>query len=287
MTLLSGTVMQYPLGIGSVITRVLEAGSGDSVLTFIHGVGARGDRWTDNVAAMARAGHRAFAFDLPGHGFATKGEGFDYTIGGYASLVRQFLDSVGVKQTVLVGTSMGGHIAARVACDAPDRVSRLVLVGTLGIVPLGPDLRQALSRSLRDTSRRGIEAKLRRVIHDDAALVGDSWITEEWRINNSPGADRAMARLADYFAEQVDDDVVGARLRKVAPDMPILLAWGEQDVLVPIEILWRCADVLPDASIAIIAAASHAPYRERPEAFDGAVIKFVDAAWGAERMTRF
>ena len=282
----TGTVMRYPLGIGPITTRVLEAGSGDRVITFIHGVGARGDRWADNVAAMARAGHHAFALDLPGHGFATKGDGFDYSIGGFASLVRQFLDRVEVKQAVLVGTSMGGHIAARVACDAPDRVRGLVLVGTLGIVPMGPNHRQALSRSLRDTSRQGVEAKLRRLIHDDAALVDDCWITEEWRINNSPGADRAMARLADYFAERIDDDAVGTRLSTVAQEMPILLAWGEQDVMVPIDILWRCADMLPKASVAIIADASHAPYRERPAAFDGAVIKFVDGAWGAERVVR-
>ena len=132
------TVRRYPLGMGGMVTRVLEAGEGDSVITFIHGVGARCDRWAGNIAAMASAGHRAFAFDLPGHGFATKGDGFPYGIRAYADLVHTFLDTMGIRRTFLVGTSMGGHIAARVACDDPERVSGLILVGTLGVVPMGP-----------------------------------------------------------------------------------------------------------------------------------------------------
>jgi pimeloyl-ACP methyl ester carboxylesterase len=268
-------VIQYPFAIGSVNTRVLEAGQGESAVTFIHGVGARADRWRGSMAAMARAGHHAFALDLPGHGFAGKGDGFDYGIPGYARLVGEFLDAMDVRRSVLVGTSMGGHIAGRVAADHPERVAGLVLVGTLGIVPMGPDHRLALSRSLADTGRSGIEAKLRRLIHDDAVLVDDAWITEEWRINNSPGAKRSFAILSEYFADHVDDDVVGARLQEVAPGMPTMLVWGEKDVMVPIDVLRRCQAVLPNAETLIVAGTSHAPYRERPEIFAAALTRFI------------
>lgn len=268
-------VLQYPFAIGSVITRVLEAGRGQSAVMFIHGVGARADRWRGSMAAMAGAGHHAYALDLPGHGFAFKGDGFDYGISGYARLVGAFLDAMDVRRSVLVGTSMGGHIAARVAADQPQRVSGLVLVGTLGIVPMGPAHRLALSRSLVDTGRSGIEAKLRRLIHDDAALVDEAWITEEWRINNSPGAERSFAILSEYFADHVDDDVVGARLHEVAPNMPTMLVWGEQDVMVPIDVLRRCQEVLPNAESVIIGDTSHAPYRERPEVFAAALARFI------------
>jgi 2-hydroxy-6-oxonona-2,4-dienedioate hydrolase len=282
----SATVQRYPLGMDGVLTRVLEAGGGDRVITFIHGVGARCDRWTGNVEAMASAGHHAFAFDLPGHGFATKGDGFAYGIRAYADLVRTFLDTMGIRRSVLVGTSMGGHIAARVACDQPERVSGLVLVGTLGVVPMGPAHRAALSASLKDTSRQGIETKLRRLIHDDTRLVGERWITEEWRINNSPGAGDAFARLSEYFAGPVDDDVVGTLLSEMRSDIPTVLVWGEEDVMVPIGVLRECAEVLPHANIAVIAETSHAPYIERADAFHNVVLRAIEERWGPERSIR-
>jgi 2-hydroxy-6-oxonona-2,4-dienedioate hydrolase len=269
-----------------VLTRVLEAGNGDSVIIFIHGVGARCDRWAENVEAMASAGHHAFAFDLPGHGFATKGDCFPYGIRAYADLVHTFLDTMGIRRSVLVGTSMGGHIAARVACDVPERVSGLVLVGTLGVVPMGPERLAALSASVKDTSRQGIESKLRRLIHNDSLLVGERWITEEWRINNSPGADVAFARLSEYFAGPVDDDVVGAPLSEIGSIVPTVLVWGAQDVIVPIEVLRQCAEVLPHARIAVIAETSHAPYIERADAFHDVVFRLMEDRWGPERSIR-
>ena len=271
------TILEYPLAVGGVTTRVLEAGGGPSCVTFIHGVGARCDRWRDSLEAVARAGHHGLALDLPGHGFALKGDGFGYSVPGYAWLVREFLDAMEVDRSVLVGTSMGGHIAACVAADHPDRVAGLVLVGTLGIVPMGAAHREALSRSLDDRDRAGIERKLRRLVHDDAALVDDGWITEEWRVNNSPGADVSFARLSEYFAHAVDDDAVGTRLHQVAPRMPTLLVWGEQDAMVPIDGLRRCLEVLPNATTAIISETSHAPYKERPDVFAAALMDFVAA----------
>ena len=283
---MAASVLQYPFAIGDVTTRVLESGRGSSVVTFIHGVGARCDRWRESMAAVADAGHHAYAFDLPGHGFAIKGDRFDYGVPAYARLVGEFLDAMNVERSVLVGTSMGGHIAARVAVDHPERVAGLVLVGTLGIVPMGAAHRQALSRSLADTDRAGIERKLRRLVHDDAVLVDDGWITEEWRTNNSPGADASFARLSEYFAGPVDDDVVGARLQEVAPCLPTLLVWGEKDVMVPIEGLQRCHEALPHASMTIIGETSHAPYRERPDVFAKALTDFISGLPGQQASSR-
>jgi pimeloyl-ACP methyl ester carboxylesterase len=61
----------YPLEVGGAVTRIIEAGQGPVIL-FIHGLGARADRWTAMVEMLADAGYRAITFDLPGHGFASK-----------------------------------------------------------------------------------------------------------------------------------------------------------------------------------------------------------------------
>jgi pimeloyl-ACP methyl ester carboxylesterase len=149
-------VINYPAGAGSAYTRVLEAGSGDRTVLMLHGVGARADRWLANLTALAAAGLHTYAIDFPGHGFAEKGGAPDYSVAGFADFVLEVMDTLHLPSCSLVGTSLGGHVAARIAADAPDRVRSLTLVGPMGMVPTGATVRRALAKSIVETSREGI-----------------------------------------------------------------------------------------------------------------------------------
>jgi pimeloyl-ACP methyl ester carboxylesterase len=268
-------VIAYPLSVASATTRVLEAGTGERAVLLLHGVGARADRWRHNILPLARAGFHVYAVDFPGHGFATKGTAPRYSVAGYAQFVREVLDELGVARAALVGTSLGGNVAAQVALDRPDLVDALVLVGPLGLVPVGAAGREGLAKAVVDTSRDGIRRKLR-VLVDDVDLVTESWVEEEWRINNSAGAAEALAELAAYFAHQLDDDVVGGRLRAARAEIPVLLVWGSADVLVPTALAAEALSVLPEGTPSVlIPAAGHAPYLERPEEFNAPVLDFL------------
>jgi pimeloyl-ACP methyl ester carboxylesterase len=268
-------VITYPLSVASATTRVLEAGTGERAVLLLHGVGARADRWRHNILPLARAGFHVYAVDFPGHGFATKGGAPRYSVAGYAQFVCEVLDELGVARVALVGTSLGGHVAAQVAVDRPGQVAALVLVGPLGLVPLGAAGREALAKAVVDTERDGIRRKLR-VLVDDVDLVTESWVEEEWRINNSAGAAEALRHLAAYFADRIDEDLVGARLRSERPEIPVLLAWGSADVLVPTVLAAEALTVLPEGTRSVlIAAAGHAPYLERPEEFNAPVLDFL------------
>jgi pimeloyl-ACP methyl ester carboxylesterase len=267
-------VISYPYGVGDVVIRVIEAGSGDHCALLLHGVGARADRWRANIGALAAAGLHVYAIDLPGHGFSAKGD-FDYSVNGYASLALRFLDSIGATRCVLVGTSLGGHVQAAVTCRDPARVTALILVGTLGITALGEQGRQAVANSLLDTAAPGIRAKLTRVIHDPA-LVTEDWIREESMINSSPGASTAFKALADYFRSHIDDDIVGEDLARLSEPPPTLLVWGADDLIVPPAIGQDSRRVLGNGvPLVMIPAAGHAPYLERPELFNDAVLAFL------------
>jgi pimeloyl-ACP methyl ester carboxylesterase len=268
-------VISYPYGVDGTTIRVIEQGSGDNVALLLHGVGARADRWRHNISSLADAGLHVYAIDLPGHGFSDKGS-FDYSVNGYASLVLHFLDSIGADRCVLIGTSLGGHIQAAVTCRDPARVAALILVGALGITPLGASGRQAVANSILDASPDGIHAKLNRVIHDPG-LVTDEWVYEESRINGSPGASTAFGALADYFQSRVDEDVVGERLAGLAGLPPVLLVWGSEDVIVPPALGQASQQILGgDVPLVLIPNAGHAPYLENPEPFNNAVLAFLD-----------
>ncbi|MCE0767387.1 alpha/beta fold hydrolase [Pseudonocardia kujensis] len=266
----------YPFATATASTRVLETGAGTEHVILLHGLGARADRWRANLEALAGAGLHAYAVDFPGHGFADKGPDLPHTVPALAEWVLDLMDRLEIDSAHVVGTSLGGHVAARLALDAPNRVRSIVLVGPMGIVPVGPAGREALARAVVDTSRPGIRRKLENLVQDQS-LVTDRWVLEEWRINNSGGAGTALARYADYFAELIDDDVVGAELRDLDPAR-VMLMWGDSDVLVPISLAPAVHAQLPDrCQFITIEAAGHAPYLERAEVVNQDLIAFLSA----------
>lgn len=268
----------YPLVAGDVMTRVLEAapesGSAAATVVFVHGVASRADRFRPNLGPLAEAGLHAVALDLPGHGFAEKGKR-EYGVAPYAEFVRAALAAMELEDVVLVGSSLGGNVAARVALDDPGAVRALVLVGSVGIVPLGPELRAAVAKSVAAAqTREGVEAKLRRLFFDQG-LVTEGLVHEELAFATAPGADVAIAELAAYFEDRIDDDVVGPALAELAEPPPILLVWGAEDRSVPLAVGRQAAALLGTGEPAVIDAAGHAPYYEQAAQFNTLLTRFI------------
>ena len=269
--------IEYPLGVFGLQTRVIEAGRGDRPVLFIHGLGARADRWRRNLEAFAASGYRAIAVDLPGHGFASKTGGFDYSVPGFAAFVRDTMDALELPSATFVGTSLGGHVSAYLACESPGRVTALVLVGSVGLVPLGAAAGAAIRDSVRATGRADIENKLKFVLFDHHGITPE-WIDEEWRINNSPGAAQAFEKLGDYIAEGIDEHNVGARLAEAAAGVPMMLAWGAEDRAVPLDVGRQGSALLGDARLCVIEDAGHVPYFEQAPTFNREVLSFLRGA---------
>jgi 2-hydroxy-6-oxonona-2,4-dienedioate hydrolase len=283
---MSGTpgseILQYPLGVGSVVTRVLECGNGEDHVVFIHGLGARADRWRRTLPTFAAAGYHGYALDLPGHGLATKGAGIPLGVPEFADFVTGAIDQLGIKRAFFVGTSLGAHVVATVACTARDRVSGLILVGAVGIVPLGAEESDAIRRNVQQTSRDAIAGKLAFVFANPQTL-SPTMIEEEWRINNSPGARESFEKLGNYIARDIDHDSVGERLIARLADLPMLLVWGAKDKAVSLEIGERVRDLLRGTELVVIDDAGHVPYFEQPKAFNEAVLAHLEVWRSAAR----
>ena len=270
-------MITYPLPVGDMTTRVIEAGSGDKTVVLCHGVGARADRWRNTLPALADSGFHAFAVDFPGHGFATKGPGFDYTVPRYATFMDEFLSALDVSKATLIGTSMGGHTMATLASRRPDLVEALVMVGPVGMAELGDKTRALIADNIRAVDRESIERKLRTLVYD-ASLITKEWIREEFMINNSPGAAQSFEALADYFRHRIDEDIVAGPLSSLVGQFPVLFIWGREDVYVPLEIGLAAHQRIVGSRLAVLDKASHAPYLERPQAFNRVLMDFLQGA---------
>src|SRR5204862_2151302 len=106
------------------------AGEGP-LLVLIHGITSSSRTWERVLPALAEH-HTVMAPDLLGHGHSAKPRG-DYSLGAYASGIRDLLVALDEPPATVVGHSMGGGIAMQLAYQFPERVERLALVGSGGL----------------------------------------------------------------------------------------------------------------------------------------------------------
>lgn len=271
----SREVLAYPLEVGGLETRVLQWGSGPRDVLFLHGAGARADRWVGTMKRLDPALYRAVAIDFPGHGFATKGDKPEYSTSAFADLATEVIARLGLKRPALVGTSMGGHVAATMVTRDPQVTLGLVLVGAVGLIPIPEELNQLIARGLVATERQYILMKLQTVLCNKA-LITDDLVEVEWRINNSAGAREGFAKLSRYWLERHRNDLIGPKLAAMSNRPPIRLIWGSDDRTTPLDIGLVAADMLTGGEISALSGAGHAPYLDQPEAFCAALFPFLD-----------
>jgi 2-hydroxy-6-oxonona-2,4-dienedioate hydrolase len=258
-------IIGYPVEAHGVTTRILEIDGGKDPLVCIHGLGSRADRWSPVMPLLAALGYRVIALDLPGHGLATKGGSFDCSGAGLAAVVAGVMDQLGIEGATVVGTSLGGYIAARLACDRPELVSGLVLVGAVGVAEL-PDEFQTDPSVVANASEEAIWRKFNLLLAKPSKVPA-SWVREESMINSSPGAKEGLTGIARYLNEHLNDDLQADRLRQRTFGIPPLLIWGEDDIWTPVSLGTAAQAELPGSSLVLMPECGHAPYFEDPVEF--------------------
>lgn len=245
----------------NTVVHYLEAGQGP-VLILIHGLGSSANVWRDDIGLLATA-NRVIALDLPGYGKSDKPKA-DYSVEYQAGAVKEFIEALGVDKVTLAGNSSGGWIAALVALDSPDKVSRLVLVDSAGLrheaaqnaVPLNPATREE-------------EKALLLALFSDKAKVTDALVSEQWDYRKDiRSTDQATIESFKTKAPFLD-----SRLRDIK--VPTLIIWGKQDLLVPLDTAERFAKGIRGSKLIVIDNAGHLPQVEQPKAFTRAVKVFV------------
>jgi 3-oxoadipate enol-lactonase len=244
-----------------------ETGSGPPLL-LLHGLGSSSRDWALQVPVFA-ADHRVIACDVRGHGRSAKPPGA-YSVPGFAADVAALLRHLDTGPAAVVGISMGGMIAFQLAVDAPDLVERLVIVNS------GPELilrtwgerfqawqRLALVRLL------GMGGMARFLVprlfpKPDQEEIRRTFI-ERW-IENDRRA--YMASLRALLGWSVAD-----RLGEIR--CPVLVIAADQDYT-PVAAKAAYVARLPQAELAVIPDSRHATPIDQPQAFNRAVLTFLN-----------
>jgi pimeloyl-ACP methyl ester carboxylesterase len=116
-------------------TNYLEAGSGDQTVVLVHGSGPGVTAYANWRGVLPALGEnfKVYAPDMVGFGYSDRPEGVQYSLDTWADQTVGFMDALGIQKAHLVGNSFGGAIALRIATQHPDRVDKMVLMGSMGV----------------------------------------------------------------------------------------------------------------------------------------------------------
>ena len=250
-----------------------QAGSGP-VVVLLHGLGATMDEWLPVAGPMAEW-CTVVAVDLPGHGRSAAPAG-DYSLGAYASAVRDLLDALGHRSATIVGHSLGGGIAMQFAYQFPERVERLVLVASGG---LGPEI----SRWLRAATLPGSHLVLRLL----ESRVMDRVLRRRGGASNRAARAlrrrtfvRALRAVVDHRGQQA----AATNRLHLLDRVPTLVVWGADDRIIPVSHAVRAHRAMPGSRLQVLAGAGHCPHIEQPTWFEACLRELVlSAGHGADR----
>jgi pimeloyl-ACP methyl ester carboxylesterase len=255
-----------------------EAGDAKApALVLIHGFASSTLVWSKVFLRLAAAGFHVIAVDMLGFGYSGKPRNGEYTIPGQASLLVGLLDRLKIKRATLVGSSYGGAVAMTCALDHPQRVEKLVLIGTVtNNRPLAYKLMRVFSSPVFGDVVSPLLIGSRRLLRRRMKRVYDrhEWVLDERRVDarhlplRAARTQRAIIRtVRNWDAERISRE---AHLIK----QPALLLWGENDREIPLADGERLHEQIPGSRLIVFLNCGHMPHEEYPEEFTALVADF-------------
>lgn len=265
-------------GLNGFTVHFNEAGAEDTVV-MLHGGGPGASGWSNfnkNFQYFCDAGFRVILLDCPG--FNKSGEIVPDVPRGLmnAHAVKGLLDALAIDKAHLVGNSLGGVSALNFALEYPDRLNRLVLMGTAGmghslVQPNPQEGIRKMVKLYRAPSYENFEDMLEVFVFDP------SRISDDLRKGRWANIQANRGHLTNFLAstEKVPFSAwdVSARVHEIAHKT--LVVWGRDDRFVPIDNALKLINMMPDARLHVFSQCGHWAQWEHADAFNRLVLDFL------------
>ena len=265
------------------------AGSGPAIV-LVHGITSTSATW-ERVMPYLATRFTVIAPDLIGHGESAKPRG-DYSLGAYASGVRDLMATLGHDRATFVGHSLGGGVVMQLAYQFPERCERLVLVDSGG---LGREVHLLLRSATLPLS----EVVLPLLASTPLLDAGRSISRFFGRLGLRTGTDvaelaRGHASLADREARaafvhtlRTIVDPGGQRVNAtdrlyLAENVPFMLIWGRRDPIIPVEHGLAAHELVPSSRLEVFERAGHFPHVDDPQRFLDVLLDFIESTEPAD-----
>jgi pimeloyl-ACP methyl ester carboxylesterase len=277
----------------------IDFGGQGKPLLMVHGLGGSALNWMAVGPALAERYH-AIAIDLVGFG-QTPLHHRSATVGANEELVSEFIDKVIGDPVVLVGNSMGGHIAILESADHPQQVTECILVDPAVPIPIHPAPRpnplmlgMAAALSIpgladvlvhRRLQRLGPETLVQQALAfasadpsrvDPSVVEAHVQLTRE-RAHLGLQNSRAFVQASRSIALRMADPRFWTRVKRVKA--PTLVIHGSLDSIIPLAAARELVRRRPDWTLRVLEGVGHVPMMETPDLFLSVVLE-----WLADRI---
>ena len=262
--------------VDGVSTNLHDHGEGPPVV-LVHGSGPGVSAWANwrlALPVLAAHGLRAVAPDLLGFGYTQRRPGETYDLPRWTGHLLGVLDALGLEQVALVGNSFGGAVALDLTARHPDRVSRLALMGSVGVpFPITPALDSVWGF---DPARDDMADLLRLFAHDPSRVTPDL-AALRLRAATRPGVHEAYASMFPAPRQQGVDRLVVPDELVAGIRQPTLLVHGRDDRVIPPSTSLRLHELIDDSRLHLIGRCGHWAQIEHAEEFHATLLAFLGA----------
>ena len=249
------------VSVGDCRIRLMRGGAG-APLVFLHGGGGLGI-WLPCMAKLARK-FDVIAPEHPGFGDSDTPAWLD-TIGDLANFYLGFLDQLDLRGVHLVGSSLGGWIAADLAVRNSSRLASLTLIGSAGIHVEGVEQ--------VDPFLRSEEQRIRDLFYDQELAEAVVASMERPEMEDA-GLKNRMTTAKLAWQPRNHDPQLRKWLHRIK--VPTLLIWGAEDRLFPRPYAVVFQQLIPGSTAVILPECGHLPHVEKGDAFVAELEGFID-----------
>ncbi len=253
------------------------------VVLLVHGLTSSSATWAPMIPGLARHAH-VIAPDLIGHGDSDKPSA-DYSLGAFATLLRDLLARLGHDRVTVVGHSFGGGVAMQFAHQHFEHCERLALVSSGG---LGREVSWILRAAALPGSELVLPVIANSYVRDAGTAVARLLAWSPIRARPSVlEAVHGYAALADLpartaFVHTLRSVVEPGGQRVDATNMlylvegrPTLIVWGALDSIIPVSHAYTAHEAIPGSRLEIFEQARHFPHQDEPERFAALLVDFL------------
>ena len=248
-------------------TNYLEAGSGDDHVVLVHGSGpgvTSYANWRGVLPALGEHFH-VVAPDMVGFGYSDRPQGVQYSLDTWADQTLGVMDALGIEKAHLVGNSFGGGIALRLATRHPDRVKKLVLMGSMGVdFPITEGLDAVWGY---DGTLEGMKRVMGYFAYDESLTSGDL-AQARYEGATQPGFQEAFSSMFPAPRQRwVESMTVPEEEIRKLPHRTLIMH-GREDQVIPLSNSYRLLELIDNGDLVVFSHCGHWTQIERRDDFN-------------------
>jgi 2-hydroxymuconate-semialdehyde hydrolase len=261
---------------GSIVTNYHDLGSGEPVL-LLHGSGPGVSAWANwrlTLQALQRD-FRVLAPDLAGFGFSQTPPDIVYSRQLWLGQIVALLNALEVDKVNVIGNSFGGSMALALAIHHPERVNRLILMGSVGVdFELTPGLDAVWGYEPSEENMRAIM----QVFAYDQGLVGNDLVRMRYEASKREGVHEAYASMFPAPRQRWVEAMAHPEQAIRGIRHKTLLIHGRDDKVIPLETSLRLQQWIDDSQLHIYGRCGHWTQIEHATGFTQQVMQFLKNA---------